>query len=92
MELFNADARRCIVVLSAYDGACTKAQRANNDIRPFNAYARTEQIDGDLFDQYVSVEAMTGSNLIRQAYLCATRSILDGDGNETNEWAGLPEV
>ena len=110
VDEYLPEARRAIIRLAAYDGPCTKAQRRARVIRPFEPNARVEIVEGELFDTYLSLDATMQSetNLIRQAYLCATRSIpvpLTNEDDslqigvdeqpllvESNEWAGLTEV
>jgi hypothetical protein len=77
VDEFLPDMRRAIIRLAAFDGPCTKAQRRAGEIKPFQHAARREIVTGDLFDEYFSLAVLNqaDSNLLRQAYRCATRSI-----------------
>lgn len=77
VDEFLPDVRRAIIRLAAFDGACTKDQRRAGEIKPFQHAARREIVTGDLFDQFFSLAVLNqpDSNLLRQAYLCATRSL-----------------
>ena len=77
VDEFLPDLRRAIIRLAAFDGACTKAQRRAGEIKPFQQAARREIVTGDLFDQFFTLDVLNqpDSNLLKQAYLCATRSI-----------------
>ena len=77
VDEFLPDSRRAIIRLAAFDGPCTKEQRRAGEIKPFQYAARREIVMGDLFDQFFSLDVLNqpDSNMLRQAYRCATRSI-----------------
>lgn len=84
---FDADRKVCEYALAAYAGPCTKEQRSAGAIQPFTPHAKHEVITGAVFDQYFDIAVLdSGTNLIRQAYRCATRSVLVPDRDpETHE-------
>jgi len=56
---------------------CTKEQRRLGEITPFLPTARREIVTEELFDAYFSLDVLDqpDSNLLKQAYRCATRAI-----------------
>ena len=77
VDEFQPELRRAIIRLAAFDGPCSKTQRRAGEIKPFHPAARREIVTGDLFDQFFSLDVLNApeSNLVKQAYRCATRAI-----------------